>query len=230
MNENYANTDCGLPVPSDDELFELQSNYLMNPDSEFNLFKTATEIIFKNPAISEIIREDIHHWQKYEAIERLDAEEIKEYSNGICSGYAFFIGATTLIGFIRSEHQNINDYLSDTNNGIPILNINEREKKRINDVRKGNAIIEILDGNEDIEDSSDLAFVHAGQYIFEAVRFEQLLNDEMDNIDEMLHNQYENDCDGRVISNIDGFKHGVANAIEMYMQIEEERIIERLEG
>ena len=45
----------------------------------------------------------------------------------------------------------------------------------------------------------------------------------------MLSVQYKSKCDDRVIANIEGFKHGVANAIEMYLQIEEERIIQRFQ-
>ncbi|MEI7674142.1 MAG: hypothetical protein WCI60_00185 [bacterium] len=228
MNESYETTYYGLPVPSDDELFELQSKFMLNENSAFNPFLTANEIIFKNPVISEIIRDDIDYWQQNECVEDLDSEEINEFSIGISSGYAFFIGVSTLIAYIRSNHPDIRQYIEDEENQNILSKISDNEQERIAEVRKGDAIIEILEDNVFVEDSSDLAFVDAGDYSFEAIRFEQLFNDEIDNIEQMLSVQYKSKCDDRVIANIEGFKHGVANAVEMYIQIEEERIIQRL--
>ena len=229
MNESYETTYCGLPVPSDDELFELQSKFMLNENSAFNPFLTANEIIFKNPVIREIIRNDIDQWQQNECIEDLDNEEIDEFSIGISSGYAFFIGVSTLIAYLRSGDSDIRRYIEDEDNKNFLSYISESEKNRVNEVREGWAIVEVVDENEYVEDSSDLAFIDAGNYSFEAIRFEQLFNDEIENIEQMLSVQYKSKCDDRVIANIEGFKHGVANAIEMYLQIEEERIIQRFQ-
>ena len=100
---------------------------------------------------------------------------------------------------------------------------------RIVDVRSGDAIIEPGYDPEFLEDSSDLAFVDAGNYIFEAVRFETLMGQEITKIDTLLSRNYKNNFDERTMAHIEGFKHGIANAIEMYIQIEEERILQKLE-
>ena len=229
MNDRSETSFIGLPVPDDDELFTLQAYQLIDPDNRLNPFIVGTEIIHSNPVISEAIGFDTNLWLENEVPESLDDDEIEEFCSGISSGYAFFIGVSSLIKYIRSEKSSLSEYLEEETRDSNALGLGRRELARIIDVRSGDAIIEPGYDPEFLEDSSDLAFVDAGKYIFEAIRFETLMGQEITKIDTLLSRNYKSNCDERTMAHIEGFKHGIANAIEMYLQIDEERILQMLE-
>jgi hypothetical protein len=231
LSEYPKSSYCGLPIPSDHEIIEINSDFLKDNESNINhnLYLAADNVIKRNPTISEIISYDITFFQEFEAIENYTEEQINEYSMGISSGYAFYIGLHTLVSFIRSDYDNMSDYLNFEGDNLIVSGISESEKDRIFTVRNGHALIEKLEDEEFMGDSSDLAFVDAGKYIYESNKIEELFDNEIENIETMLRTEYKDKFDKRILANIEGFKHGVANAIEMYLQIKEERIIRRLE-
>ena len=223
---NYFN---GLPVPSYEELFIIQSERAIDDDTDLNPYLISEAIMLKNPRIGEVIQYDIRHWVNFELPEHLENDEIDEFCNGIASGYSFFIGVHGLLAFIRSGHKEVDQYIKSDHEDNYIVNMNERDLERIKFVRSGQAIIDKVSDPEFLDDSSDLAYIDAGNYTFEAIRFEALMDEEINNINQMLTYNFKNSLDDRTVAHIEGFKHGIANAIEMFMQVKQENVIRKLE-
>jgi hypothetical protein len=227
VSPNYFN---GLPVPSYEELFIIQSERAIDEDTDLNPYLVSEAIMLENPLIGQAIQHDIQHWQSFEHPEHLEREEINEFCNGIASGYSFFIGVHGLITLLRSGYEDINEFIDSNHPDNYIITMDQRDLSRVNYVRSGNAIIDKVMDPDFLDDSSDLAFIDAGNYTFEAIRFEALMDEEINNINQMLSYNYKNQIDDRTIAHIEGFKHGIANAIEMFMQVKQEKLIREIEN
>jgi len=224
---NYFN---GLPVPSYEELFIIQSERAIDADTDLNPYLVSEAIMLKNPLLGQVIHHDIRHWMNFELPEHLDENEIDEFANGIASGYSFFIGVHGLLAFLRSGEDNIDDFFVSQHQDNYIINMDDRDVERVKNVRSGQAIIDKVSDPEFLDDSSDLAFIDAGNYTFEAIRFEALMDEEIHNIHQMLSYNFRDSFDDRTVAHIEGFKHGIANAIEMFMQVKQEKLIREIEN
>ena len=123
-NLNYFN---GLPVPSYEELFIIQSERAIDDDTDLNPYLISEAIMLKNPRIGEVIQYDIRHWMNFELPEHLDSDEVDEFCNGIASGYSFFIGVHGLLAFIRSGYKEVDQFIESDHEDNYIVNMNERD-------------------------------------------------------------------------------------------------------
>jgi hypothetical protein len=220
MSQSFEQTYVGLPIPNIDDQFFLEG---YPKDVENRIFsiephKLALSIIEKYPVFNQIIQQDTYHWLENEAAElHLTRDEVIEFTHGISAGYSFVIGIMTNIRFFRSDYDNIWKFIKDAtfNGGIPIINGRESE-----DIDSTNVIEQV---NFEIVEND------ASSYIFEAVVFEELMNDEIEVIEDMLAMSYKYREDDPVVSHIHGFEHGVYSAIQMYMQAHQEQVISELE-
>lgn len=228
MIESGGPSYCGLPVPEEDELLYLQlvdfaGCVATSPDI------LANKIIERNNFFSLVIARDIDFWLNQEKPPGINKTEIAEFTAGIEDGYRFFIGVNSMIRYLRSGKGNHEEFLAAAIDNGDIPSIGRREVERIALVRSGQAPVDTPAHGGCIENSTDLAFIDASTYLFTAVRLETLMHEKEECIGEMQVEQHGSIDHIRVASRKSGFEHGVANAVEMYLQVAEERLLARAE-
>ena len=230
MSSFEKTTYFGLPVPSHEEFLDLEQNRQTNSEySSFDQGQLTKAVLDNSPLIQDVISFDINYWITNEADHNLSLDEINEFCSGVQKGYIFFIDFYTGISFMRSDAMSIESFLEDerANSLLPL--VNGTSFKRIVDVRSGKAITDEYYTDKFLDDSSNLAFLTSGDYTSEALRFETLYDNEVNYLTKILENKYEYIDSDEAMSLIQGFNHGVAQAIEMYVQISEEIIIKNIQ-
>ncbi len=235
IEQNYR----GIPIPTDEEFIALRVDQLDPGDDTPIPISDMQEYISEHyPAIGDVIAHDIRFWDKYESQNydftvdgenySAEAEPEIDFMSGIEYGYLFFITTVTNLRFLRSDYKSIWHFVIDApkNGSLPI--ISNEELARVKHVREGNAFVENNFDRDFVTDSGDLAIDDGINYVDEALWFQNLMQAELDEALEMLSDDdspWNRSC---AYAFGEGFRHGVHNAVEMYIQVDEERIIREM--
>ena len=229
VGTNYAN----FPLPNLDELSRLHEFTANNAaNNQLSFDDLGLTMIREEPYIGYVISRDINHWQKEYAEDTYDYQPSEqEYVQGISEGYIFLIGIANLVNYIRSNSENVQEYIkkSEKEGVFPLLG--QRELLRVIAVLEGNIDEELLDfyGRDHFIDTSEkIAKFDSRFYIFSNMQMKEILGTKIKEIKKSFGDKRMEDWH-LVKARIDGFKHGVANATEMYLQAQEEKLIIRAE-
>ena len=218
MSEIAELSYCSLPILSNEELLVLQA------DEAISYGIVGYHVMQRNPYFYDIIQHDIEQWYEHEA-PKIGDDELFEFIEGIEAGYKFFIGVVTTIKLMRRQHIETESFMEGALIVGTVPQIGPREVERIQLVRSGEAEIDHCIYGLDAK-SNELADRDASQYLYyQAFRLQILFNNELEDIEQTMGDAYGSADDERVIAHINGFEHGVANAIEMYLQAAEEAVI-----
>jgi hypothetical protein len=222
----------GMPVPTlfEEDVLKLKLEQGFEADDQLTIPFIFEAVLHRNPRIQEIINHDIRQLIQYEIAELSDAEQ-SEYISGVLDGYSFMLGTITYIHYLRSGSHDFTEYLDgipEKDNELPLLD--PGQIRRIKQVRTGQAIVDC--SREVIDDSKDLAFFDTGDYMFEALRMEEIYGAEEQAMIEQLQNMKGRKPldENSLLAHINGFHHGTEQAIEMYIQAREEDLIRNLES
>src|SRR5690606_6732725 len=102
-------------------------------------------------------------------------DEVNVFADDIRDGYNFFIGCMTWIRMTRSQEVDPATFIHDSRYADSILHVSRTELARIKQVRAGEAHIEHIEADDDIQSSSDLSVFDAGDYFFMSESFENVL-------------------------------------------------------
>jgi hypothetical protein len=238
---SFGNNFNGIPILNELEFELLAAD---TPGSRIvNPHELGRRVIHENPNLKEVLSQDIFHWIEYYARQiDMEQDEISEFAEGIDAGYSFFIGVITNIRFLRSDYDDVYEFIRltlDSGDSIPL--VGERELDRIEKVRLGVAVIDQDVKTEYVGDSSDLASSHASVYLINSKAFRELLEIEFSGIEQAFVDKfprilYENEelrwheIERLASARITGFEHGIDTAVEMYLQVDQERLIVQLES
>jgi hypothetical protein len=231
MIENVKANFCGLPIPDNEEAILLQVEQdATNPGEALGVDFLAFAIIQRNKNISLIIQQDIDQWNESIDGRMQSVQNAAEFTSGIEAGYSFMIGLISAIRYMRGNYDSIKDFLSFgvENGDIPL--IGRKEVSRIRGVLSGEAIIDRGSHGEYAETSSDIAYYDAWDYVDESLVLDEMIQLEKNIIRNMLERNYKTEEKSCVDSHIDGFERGLQNAVELYLQVAEERVIEKIES
>jgi len=230
MSEMQKKSYYGLPIPDYDEQLSFQYNNISNNSSR-NLDKNdiTIEIFSNSPLLEKVITHDMNHWLDYESPEDYKDDEILEFCNGIRNGYIFFIGFQSSIKLLRSDYEDIGSFIDSMIKKDELPLVRDKDLARIIKVRSGDALLDEYVSINYLDDSSGLSYISAEQYTFETLGFETIVLEEIGKIQNNLEHIYGDDSTDELCAHITGFKHGIANSIEMYLQITEEHIISSIE-
>ncbi len=231
MSEIQKTTYFGLPIPDYDEQLSFQYNNLSdNSSRNLDIIDITIEIFSNSPLLEKVITHDINHWLDYESPEDYKDDEILEFCNGVRNGYTFFIGFQSSIKLMRSDYENIGSFIDSMIKKDELPLVRDKDLDRIMKVRSGDALLDEYVSFNYLDDSSGLSYISAEQYTFEALGFETIVLEEIEKIQNKLEHIYGDDFADELCAHVTGFKHGLANSIEMYLQITEEHIISSIEN
>jgi hypothetical protein len=229
MAEGTEQTYLGLPIPDFQESWFLELHQADMFGDDVSIPVMANMLMVRNPMIGAIIKHDLNHWSQYEAGDNMDPEEALEYMSGIEAGYEFFIGFVGVVRYMRSGQTNLQSFLDTVPLHEGVSDIGVKERDRIKAVRSDKATIDVPAHGADIT-SSDLALMDASDYLCEAVRLQDLMTQETVRLEAIVtQDDHSGQAKRLAQSHVKGFKHGVANAIELYIQSREQKLIARLQ-
>lgn len=231
MFENTKENFCSLPIPNNEEALLLQVEQdTLNPGEAPGVDFLAFAIIQRNKNISLVIRLDIDQWVDSIDGRMLSEQNAAEFTAGIESGYSFMIGLISAIRYMRGNYESIKDFLScgAENGDIPLLG--KKEVNRISQVLNGQAPVDKGSHGEYVETSADIAYFDAWDYVDESLVLDEMIRLEKNIIRNMLDKNYGPEEKGCIDSHIDGFERGIQNAVELYLQVAEEKVIEKIDS
>jgi hypothetical protein len=163
-----------------------------------------------SPKIQRVIRHDIAQYSQYEVGEEVTEEESDLYADGIQAGYDFIVGCFTFIYFLRSHYDDIESYLSHIPNRIGELPVSDKNQldriKSCRSAQRGGV-------NSEQNEAEDTAHELAGDYFFEAPAVAEYITEDL-----ALEGEEPDAFD-------QGYYHGVAQAILMYVLSKEESVL-----
>ncbi|GAC1390465.1 MAG: hypothetical protein NVSMB46_00170 [Candidatus Saccharimonadales bacterium] len=221
-NERYL---YGLPIPNEfegDMLSIKNGPRTIDEQENDSISYIFNQILCCCPELKSLIMSDMH--ESASRYQFLSEDEQTEFYVGIWDGYGFLIGNVEFLYFLRSPDSNIQQYME---NGITELGtvpmLTKNEQARIQLVRNGKALLGLQE--KLVKSSAELAAIDAKDYLFEAVRFDHVFEEELRQTLTLL-SQGSSDKE-KMSSEVEaydqGFTHGFEQAIEMYIQMETER-------
>lgn len=208
----------GLPVLNVDE-YEMVHDYLESDHVEGiltveNLFEV---VEFKRPNIRRLIEFSKSEYMGDE--EEGPTVEGIEICDGIESGYEFIVGCLTYTYFLRSGSLTLEDFIGNLPKATHVLPLRKNSQLyRTMRFLSGAAIFDLAH-HELIDDSSELATLDTGDYLFNVPHMDALIDAEKDLLVKTMSDEGEH---------IQGFEIGVESAVEMYIQSREQQILNRL--
>ncbi len=227
-----ARDNHGLMLATIDEAERLEISMMGREIDDCELLQFGTEVINSSLFIPQIIEFDAHMAFNFEFEEELTEGEQEAYRLGLNTGYVFVVGYMSLLGYLRSDYGEEEEYIDDLiidEQEMPVATYGQVE--RVCQVREGidvaeeeAARIDIVTINKyGVENSAELAELHALDFIEESVFFETFL----DKIKQSIEQKYQESEYLDIAT--EALEYGVYNALEMYIQSREQAIIEDLE-
>lgn len=224
--------DHGLMLATTDEAERLEISMMDREIDDCELIQFGREVIDSSLFIPQIIEFDAHMAFNYEFDDELTESEQEAYRYGLSTGYEFVVGYMSLLGYLRSDYGDEEEYVDDLiidELEMPVATYGQVE--RVCQVREGidiaeeeSARIDIVTIHEhEVENSADLAELHALDFIHESVIFDALL----DKVKEFIGRYYRISVDLDIAA--EALEDGVHHALEMYIQSREQAIIEDIE-
>lgn len=173
-------------------------------------------VLRSNPLIEEVVAHDIRQFLAYDEHD-IPEKDCEMFTEGIREGYNFLIGCMTWIRMTRENESDIIAFVQGSLNRQHFPIISKETLARIKQVRTGNAPLEKGVNESVVKSSKDLSFIDAGDYCFMSEPFDDVL---ICYTDELTEHADKNDD-----PYVSGIFQGVANALEMYMQIYEEAVL-----
>ncbi len=243
MPENISNTFYGLPIPNADEAIWLENTYLgHDPSFDVSPRDLASGLLIRNPHINTVIQVDKNDWYLAHSAElaEFETEEALKY---ISEGYCFVIGALATVGYIRGHYSSKVDFWNNCQErqAIPRFGINTA--RRVVGFRRGSTSCPIDIGYYDpngsslkiVQDSSEIALLDSEQYITKFKGFRRIMEKTLgsyskyyyvpDYYDQLRPSSRTEVVDKLIKARETGFRHGVMNGIEMFIQAREEELI-----
>lgn len=221
----------GLPIPTYDEWERLQSELdSLMADEPNQLEEIYDHILTSGSGLQDVIDHDVTYFQTHEASEDLSIPELAEHAQGVRMGYGLVAGCFTYMYFARSGCSSLSDYIQTAPGRIGELPVmSHKEKMRIVKVRIGKANVDKMAHGDLVDDSSELADVNLANYLYEAIRMEDLLESAINQT--LMESAAAYFASGETGEEPDrpyilGFWHGVANATEVYIQSREEQLFD----
>lgn len=207
----------GLPILTYFEAATL--GLMLDPDindSDVSIPGIGDMVIQRQPLIDRVIAHDVQQLVGHEMDMPICGDHAEMISGGVRDGYEFLIGCFTWVRLQRSGHTDVLEYLSEAAQRRDIPIISPDTLQRIKQVRSGNSLVERAANNGVVETSRDLSRVDATDYFFESMHFDGIYDDHIDRIKTV---DEEEGCPLAY-----GVRHGVNNAVEMYMVAHEEQL------
>lgn len=206
----------GIPSCTDSEAQTIRESLEFGKIEEgFTLESLGLAFIDHNPEIDRVIDHDVEHYKSRQAPRGITFDDLKDTEAGIRDGYALFIGCAVWMRFSRDGSEDLGVFMQEISgtNTDPLLPT--QTIKRIKEVRTGKALMERNTQSEKTRNSSDWALRDAEEYFAISRSLDTALDDYMTEI-----------ADGSEPVSDDpyvfGVLHGIANAIEMLIQANEE--------
>ena len=241
-NQDSA-TFYGIPNPDLFETAWLENTYFgRDPSFDINPRDLSNGLIIRNPHIRTIIEADKLNWYKLNSgkLMEIEADETLKY---IPEGYHFIIGVIGTIGYIRDHYSSMEDFWNNSQDRrtIPRLGINIAQ--RMVDLLRGSSKCPIDISYQDpngsscqiISDSSEIAFLDSEQYKRQFKGLGRMMNSAIRNFQSYYYiPDYYDPLRPKsrieVVNKLleareSGFRHGVMNGIEMFIQAKEEEVI-----
>lgn len=220
----------GLPVPTIHEVEQLSAEMQLVLAHEPNSIEEMyCQVMNQSRWVQDVIDHDVQTFRSREADPDFTHEQLREFEQGIRFGYELAIGSIALLKMHRSGFIEIDQYMDWARKQPGELPVNTRaEMRRIRNVRLGDAIIDIAH-DEHVTDSTDIAYFDMLNYTREAKDLDDLWTSQLYEQVRKLCELY-SDYDEDMVDEspyAEGFWHGVANALEMYLQSYEEQIFKR---
>ena len=231
MSEKIKESFCGLPIPDNEEalLLQIEQNF-DQPGEAPGVDLLAFAIIQRGKYLSMAIQRDIDQWMSSIDARMQSVYSAREFTAGVESGYSFIIGAISAFRYIRGDYATMKDFLRDGpgRGDIPLLG--RKEIDRLYNVINGSAIIDHGSHGDYAETSADIAYLDTWDYVQESLVLEEMITQEKKNITSILSLN----CRGQdeqilIEAHLQGFDRGLQNCVELYLQVAEERVIEKLE-
>ncbi len=231
MAEKIKESFCGLPIPDTEEalLIQIEHNF-DRPGEALGTDLLAFAILQRGKYLSMAIQRDIDQWMTSIDARMQSVDTAREFTAGIEAGYSFIIGTISAFRYIRGNYASIKDFLREgpERGDIPLLG--RKEIDRIYSVVSGDAIVDYPAHGEYAETSADIAYLDAWDYVNESLVLEEMITQEKSNIAGMLtHNYSGQDGQPLIEAHLRGFDRGLQNCVELYLQVAEEKVIEKLE-
>jgi len=231
MAEKIKESFCGLPIPDNEEalLIAVESNFY-KPGEALGTDLLAFAILQRGKYLNIAIQRDIDQWMSSIDASMQSIETAQEFTSGIEAGYSFIIGAVSAFRYMRGNYDSMKDFLRNgpERGDIPLLG--RKEIDRLYSILNGDAIIDRFSHGDYAETSADIAFFDAWDYINESLVLEEMIKQEKKNINSMLRVNYREKKEQAFIdAHLQGFDRGLQNCIELYLQVEEEKVIQKIE-
>lgn len=213
----------GIILPSIDEASEIELTVMGDKPVDSYIFEVGAKVM----GSSRRLRREVRSSARYSLLhdyERVGLRERKDFKKGVRYGYELFAGYVTLAGFFRGRYESIEQYL-ETIKGDPLAMplTTKTQAKRVKGFRTGKEPIDIIHSDYFFDNSSEIAHLEFGDYMTEAVVLDSIVNRVRWSLDPLMVDENE----GSML--VEGFDHGCANALEMYVQSREVAILAALD-
>lgn len=217
----------GMPVPDATEQTILRSLSTFEVPEDYNnldLDDVATLTKEHCPNIDAVVDQDLTCQENNDELSDYTEEECDQYQVGVLQGYDYIIGSMTYVNFMRSPYDNLDEYLSQGLHGsaeLPVQNLSQLT--RVINCLKGHIKVDAERLPEDVTNSAFIRWDTAGEYLFIAQLFDDLIDEATEAI-ELLSTS-----DSLNAARTSGFRRGIEGAILMYVESYQQAVIDRME-
>ncbi len=222
MADGYKPEFYGLPVATNEEAEGLRIQLDPTIKSAELMDDIVQKVILIRPAIKRVIEHDKLVYVQSEHEKSLEDYEVFQYTEGIEEGYRFAVGCFTYICMLRGNHKTVNEYLK--NKEVAQLPVSSSEEQdRVQLVRIGDIATDPV-----IESDHLLQIAHedAAELLFQSPHLDEIVSEEIARIHELSDQE---DTEREIYLYTEGFRHGIANAVGMYVQSYIQRTLNKYE-